>query len=654
MKNGHYKVAAKARLRLRLLAWLTVSLFSACITKGQPLSNIQPLRSDSLMQIIRNLETEIPALSGRVNISVSGTPIGELVRAVAGTTGLNISIDPTLNFQVINNFVDVKASDVLLFLCERYGLRLSVIGNIIILAPPEAKTEPPRIKVDFDTVTALLTVDCDDAMLGTLAKQLTLTTGVNVIPGTGTADQKIKAYLSGLSVDNALEKIAYANNLITRKTDDGSILVEKKPAERPEVLSNSVQRPAPGQQAARQETTGTYNLTVTQLGRDSLKVFAVDAPVTELIKELASKNNTNYVLTSSPTGVRTLFVSGSSFSDLLQVILTGTGHVFKSFGESFYVIGANDVPELMEQDVIQLQYRSVDSLMAVVPKDLIAGIETIVFREQNSIMLSGPVNRINKAGSYIRMLDKLIPVVSIEVMIIDYNTSYTISTGINAGLSNSEVPPSSGKVLPSVDLNLNSQSINDLINRFNGFGWANLGYVTPSFYASIRAMENQGILKVRSTPILSTLNGHRTELSIGKTEYYLEEQINIIGTQNPQSTKIQTYKPVEAQLSVIITPVVSGDDQITLDIEVNQSDFTARISTTAPPGKVSRTFKSKIRVTNGEMVLLGGLEESRDNKTSSGIPFLSRVPVIKWIFSQRTDEKSKTKLNIFIKPTIIS
>jgi type IV pilus assembly protein PilQ len=228
-----------------------------------------------------------------------------------------------------------------------------------------------------------------------------------------------------------------------------------------------------------------------------------------------------------------------------------------------------------------------------------------------------------------------------------------VTTGITAGVGTTEAPPSSGKVFPSIDFNLNSQSINDLISRFNGFGWAKIGKVTPNFYASLKAMEDQGILNIRSTPILSTLNGHQTELSIGNTEYYLEEQTNIIGTQNPQTSTTHTYKSVNAELSVIITPIVSGDDQITLKIEVNQSDFTERISTTAPPGVVTRTFKSQIRVKNEEMILLGGLEENRNSKTSQGVPFLSRIPILKWIFSSRTEEKSKSKLNIFIKPTII-
>ena len=86
---------------------------------------------------------------------------------------------------------------------------------------------------------------------------------------------------------------------------------------------------------------------------------------------------------------------------------------------------------------------------------------------------------------------------------------------------------------------------------------------------------------------------------------------------------------------------------------MEQSDFTARISPQAPPGSVSRKFTSMIRVGNEEMVLLGGLEEKGVNDSGSGVPLLSRIPVLKWLFSSRTRSYNKTKLNIFIKPTIL-
>ena len=142
-------------------------------------------------------------------------------------------------------------------------------------------------------------------------------------------------------------------------------------------------------------------------------------------------------------------------------------------------------------------------------------------------------------------------------------------------------------------------------------------------------------------------------MSIGKTEYYLETSNNVIGTQNPQNIITQQYKSVNADLSITINPTVSGDDQITLEITVKQSSFTERINPSAPPGTITREFKSLIRIKNGQTIILGGLEENSTSDSGSGVPFLSRIPVIKWLFSSRTKTKSNNKLTVFIKPTVV-
>ncbi|MCE3229881.1 MAG: type and secretion system protein, partial [Bacteroidetes bacterium] len=64
-------------------------------------------------------------------------------------------------------------------------------------------------------------------------------------------------------------------------------------------------------------------------------------------------------------------------------------------------------------------------------------------------------------------------------------------------------------------------------------------------------------------------------------------------------------------------------------------------------------FKSLVRVKNGEMIMLGGLEENQTNNSGSGLPLISRIPILKWIFGNRTKAKSENKLTIFIKPTVI-
>src|SRR5690606_8001917 len=115
----------------------------------------------------------------------------------------------------------------------------------------------------------------------------------------------------------------------------------------------------------------------------------------------------------------------------------------------------------------------------------------------------------------------------------------------------------------------------------------------------------------------------------------------------------RNYQSVQANFSLRIRPIVSGDNQVTLDIEVEQNDFTARISPEAPPGQVSRKFTSLIRVAGDDMILLGGLEEKTVDNSGRGVPLLSRIPVLRWLFSSRTRSASKSKLNIFIKPRIL-
>ena len=154
---------------------------------------------------------------------------------------------------------------------------------------------------------------------------------------------------------------------------------------------------------------------------------------------------------------------------------------------------------------------------------------------------------------------------------------------------------------------------------------------------------------------IATLNGHEAKLSIGQTQYYLEVNNSLVNTAAVQQNLLQAqnWKPVNADLSISIDPQVSGDEQITMTINVKQSTFTARVAPTAPPGTTNRDFQSLVRVKNGDMVMLGGLSENENNQSGSGLPLISRVPVLKWIFGQRTKSKRDDKLTIFIKPTVI-
>jgi type IV pilus assembly protein PilQ len=325
---------------------------------------------------------------------------------------------------------------------------------------------------------------------------------------------------------------------------------------------------------------------------------------------------------------------------------------YTNYNSGFGGTNTNNIQQQQSQGTATESQPS-ESILTIIPDEVKKDLDIKIDKELNCFVINGPAENIQRFESFIKYIDKPVPVILIEVMLLEVSRSAIVETGIRAGIGDKAVT-TSGTVFPNSDITLGAQTINKIINRFDGFGSLNIGNVVPNFYLSLKAMEANGDLKIRSAPRLSTLNGHKAHLSIGETTYYVVTNQNFYGSQIPQASEIKNYQPIDAELSVSIKPLVSGDGQITLDIKVIQSSFNGeRIDDDAPPGINSREFTSIIRVKDQDIIVLGGLEEKVKNDSGTGVPLLSRIPIIKWFFSSRKREDSRKKLTVLIKPTVI-
>lgn len=292
------------------------------------------------------------------------------------------------------------------------------------------------------------------------------------------------------------------------------------------------------------------------------------------------------------------------------------------------------------------------TLENIIPEELKSNLDIKVDPELNSFFVSGSHTQIKRFENFIHAIDLPVPVILIEVMFLEINRSSTIEAGISWGIGDS-TEKTKGDIFPSTDLTLNAQNINRIIGGLNGFGTLNLGKVIPEFFSKIKVLETNGVVKILSTPKMTTLNGHRAQFTNNETSYYAVTSQNIYGSQIPQSSEIRNYFPVQAGLTLSIKPYVGGDKTITLDIFVTQSTFTERVEPDAPPGIEAREFSSIIRMKDQDLVILGGLEQDIKRNSGEGVPFLAKIPIIKWLFSQRVRSGEKRKLTVLIKPTRI-
>ncbi|MBN2786867.1 MAG: hypothetical protein JXQ69_00960 [Paludibacteraceae bacterium] len=639
------------KFKFLILAVLLVSVFSGYAQDKN--SNIE--------RKLNSLITDIPALDNAIDISVDNVTIQDFVRAVAQNAAVNINIDPSVKMNVANDFTQVKIKDILLFLCKEYSLDIEVIGNIISLkkveTPIEIKKEVFIAKVPFieyDKSKDLLSIDVFNDTLRVVAKIIADKTGKNIVIAPGLSGNIVNAYIKNMPFESVLEKLTFANNLSIEKTNDNYYLI-KKSEENP--VNSEVN--SKGKKGNTKKVLDNIESDFDyKINKNTLSIHAERVDLYDVIKTISSKMEVNYMLLSDIQGLTTIHSDSLDYEHFLVKVLDGTSYNYMKDG-NIYLIGEAKNTSLISTEIYDLQFRSVDKIKEYIPADFTRDVKIIEFAENNSLVMTGNMIGITKLKDFLRQIDKVVPVILIEVTILDVTNSYKFSTGLTAGLSNSSTtaPPSSsgGSVFPSIDVNLSTKAINSVVNGINGLGLIKLGNVSSNFYASLKLMEDNGVVKIKSTPKLSTLNGHDASLSSGETRYYKEVRNDYIGTLNPTMTNSYSWKPLNADLSISIKPIVSGDGQITMEIQVQQSEFTGRASADndSPYNSVKRDFKSSIRVKDQEVILLGGLERNKSENSGTGVPFLSRIPVVKWFFSNRVKSKENSKFTIFIKPIVI-
>lgn len=611
---------------------------------------------NELIKKFDEMSVQNKGLEESIKIDINGLTLHDFISTLAEDHQLNIDVDQNLNQMVSNNFFDVKVKDVFIHLVQKYDLEVTFRNNIIIFNKRIEKIIIPKktvkiIDITYNPLNDFLSVKLENDTLSSVVKEITNKSSKNLILAPAIRNITVSAYILNRPFDQVIQMIAKSNDLLATKDDDGVYFIEKNTESNINSINGNSNLKAKQPKAA-VGLPGYYDVLADKNGLLSVKAYAAD--VADLVTESAEKLKINYFFYNKPENEKiTLSVENITFDDLLKQVLEGKKYTFKKQG-AFYLVGEQITEGLRVTELIQMENRSIELVINSLPKVFSDKLEIKEFTELNGLIVSGSKNTVDELKLYIKQIDKVVPMVQIEVIIVQYNKSYSIQTGMKAGIDKVNKVTTSGTLFPTADVVVNGSSINTLIDAFNGFGIFKLGKVAESFYANLKLLENNSIINVESTPKIATISGHEAKLSIGETSYYFEQSNRLINSNiGNDILNSGTWKSTDANLSLSIKPFVSTDENVTLTIVVEKSSFLARAGEDAPPGKATQKFESLVRVKNNEMILLGGLDELKKENSGTGTPLISRIPVIKWFFSSRQKGKSTSKLHLFIKPTVV-
>jgi type IV pilus assembly protein PilQ len=89
-----------------------------------------------------------------------------------------------------------------------------------------------------------------------------------------------------------------------------------------------------------------------------------------------------------------------------------------------------------------------------------------------------------------------------------------------------------------------------------------------------------------------------------------------------------------------------------IKVEKSEPDFTRQVNNI--PTITRRAADAQLVVNNGETVVLGGILTKNEGESESGVPLLSKIPILGWLFKKKSKFENQAELMIFITPTIVN
>jgi len=425
-----------------------------------------------------------------------------------------------------------------------------------------------------------------------------------------------------------------------------------------------------------------------------------DIETRAVLQLLAETSGRNIVVSDTVQGNVTLRLRNVPWDQALDIVMTTKGLDMRQNGNVIIVapaeeIAARETADLEAQQAIaelepiyseflQVNYAKASDLAALISGDSGGGNTMLSDRgsiavddRTNTLLVQDTAESLQNMRRMVSTLDVPIKQVLIESRIVVVNDDFSRDLGIRLGVTalNENSAGDGGQFISGTgtgtDTMVNSAISNlgdpangtifpvqvpQLGNRYNvnvpiadAAGRFALAILENDFLVDLEltALQAEGRGEIVSTPRVITAN---------QKEARIEQGVEIPYQQSASSgaTTVQFKKAV---LSLTVTPQITPDNNIIMDLAVHKDNVGTVISTGGLGGTVpsidTRAVETQVLVANGQTVVLGGIYETERRETIKKVPFLGDIPILGALFRSKQRVDNKAELLIFVTPRIL-
>jgi type IV pilus assembly protein PilQ len=419
-----------------------------------------------------------------------------------------------------------------------------------------------------------------------------------------------------------------------------------------------------------------------------------DIETRAVLQLLAETSGKNIVVSDTVQGNVTLRLRNVPWDQALDIVMTTKGLDMRQNGNVIMVapaeeIAARETADLEAQlaiaelepvysEFLQVNYAKATDLEALISGSgggsMLSERGSIGVDERtNTLLIQDTADRLQNIRRMVRTLDIPIKQVLIESRIVVVNDDFSRDLGIRLGvttesISNDQIVVTSGSGVASNNyLSSILDALNDptgetlvefpnLNDRYNvnlpigdAAGRFSLAVLGDDYLVDLEltALEAEGRGEIVSTPRVITANQKEASIKQGVEIPY----------QQASSSGATTVQFKEAVLELTVTPQITPDNNIIMDLVVSKDNVGEIISTGGLGGTVpsidTRSVQTQVLVKDGQTVVLGGIYETERRETINKVPFLGDIPVVGAAFRNKQTNNNKAELLIFVTPRIL-
>lgn len=268
-------------------------------------------------------------------------------------------------------------------------------------------------------------------------------------------------------------------------------------------------------------------------------------------------------------------------------------------------------------------------------RDLTGKVNVIADPNTNSLVVVTLPSNMPMVKDIVEKLDKVADQVLIETIIVEATLDNTTKLGI-------EFNGIKGKSQGGTNFGLAS---GNATTPLQGFTYTLTG---SDYSAFLNMLQTDSRFKILDTPRISTSNNVQATIDVGqKVPYITGQEATGIGT-----ALISTYDFLPVGVTLKVTPRISSNDQVTMDVDQSADDVESYTSYNAPLVD-HREAGTTVTVQDGQTIILGGIIQRSVTTTVNKFPILGDIPLLGYLFQQSNKDYNQTELMVLLTPHII-